>query len=237
MHERVRLPPGSPWALTSLARLRAGLPSFGVATVAPGIAAGPLFGKRKDLVRAILAAEVDARSLARRRQRAVRNRVAKLREEAAPLEPAREQADAIAGEERARYAPLVDAVRAQASADRGALRAILAAAGEDCEEDDPFAEDFGEDEEKSEEDRERERYEERLIREQEKSERGRLYRAIMEQGGLRTREDLREEYAGIPNTLKRRDGMAGDDLADHLARHHAEFGIESERDLIDFLAA
>lgn len=104
-------------------------------------------------------------------------------------------------------------------------------------DDDPFAEDYGANEPKSKEERQRQRYEEKLIRQQEKAERSRLRNVILDQGGLQTRDDLREEYAGIPNTLKRRDGLPGDQMADYLKTYYAEFGIEDERDLIDFLAA
>lgn len=82
-----------------------------------------------------------------------------------------------------------------------------------------------------------ERHEAKLINQREKEERSRVHSAIKDMGGLKTRDDLRDEYSQIPNTFKRRDGMAGDDLAEHLAQYYPEFGIESERDLIDFLAA
>lgn len=81
------------------------------------------------------------------------------------------------------------------------------------------------------------RYQDREIRAAQQRERGRAFRAIMEQGGLKTNTALSEEYRGIPNTYKRKDGMAGDEMADHLARFYPELGIESERDLIDFFAA
>lgn len=103
--------------------------------------------------------------------------------------------------------------------------------------DDPFADDDDGDEPKSKEDRAREKYEAKMVRDLERAERSRVYSIIQELGGLKTRDDLREEYAGIPNTFKRRDGLAGDDLADHFANYYPEFGIEDERDLIDFLAA
>lgn len=105
------------------------------------------------------------------------------------------------------------------------------------DDDDPFKEDYGPNEKKSKEDQQRERYEERMLRAMEKAERSRLFSAIRDAGGLQTRADLREEYADIPNTYKRRDGLPGDEMADHLATYFPEFGIESERDLIDFLAA
>lgn len=105
------------------------------------------------------------------------------------------------------------------------------------DDDDPFNEDHGGNEPKSKEDKQRERYESQQIRALEKAERGRLNSAVMEAGGLKTRVDLREEYAGIPNTFKRKDGLAGDEMAEYLGRYYPEFGIEDERDLIDFLAA
>jgi len=106
-----------------------------------------------------------------------------------------------------------------------------------ADDDDPFAEDYGENETKSKEDLQRERIEAKLLRDMERADRSKLYKAIHDQGGLKTRAALREEYAGIPNTFKRKDGMAGDEMADHLAIHYPELGIESERDLIDYLAA
>lgn len=105
------------------------------------------------------------------------------------------------------------------------------------EDDDPFNEDFGPNEKKSKEDKQRERMEAKLIRDQEKADRSKVYQAIQGQGGLKTRDDLREEYAGIPNTFKRKDGLAGDQMAEYLGMYYPELGIESERDLIDYLAA
>lgn len=110
-------------------------------------------------------------------------------------------------------------------------------AGDPFADDDPFAEDYGANEPESKEERQRQRYEEKLVRQQEKAERSRLRNIVLDAGGLQTRDDLREEYRGIPNTLKRRDGLAGDEMADYLKTYYAEFGIEDERDLIDFLAA
>lgn len=105
------------------------------------------------------------------------------------------------------------------------------------DDDDPFAEDYGDNEPISKEDAEREKYEARLLRDLEKAERGRVYSAVIEAGGLQTRDDLREEYSEIPNTFKRRDGLPGDEMAEYLSMYYPEFGIEDERDLIDFLAA
>ena len=105
------------------------------------------------------------------------------------------------------------------------------------DDDDPFNEDFGSDEPTSKEDEERERYEAKILRDLEKAERSRVFQSVQENGGLQTRDDLREEYAGIPNTYKRRDGTPGDEMAEYLAAYYPEFGIEDERYLIDFLAA
>lgn len=105
------------------------------------------------------------------------------------------------------------------------------------DDDDPFAEDYGEDEPKAKEDLQRERMEAKLIADMEKADRSKVYKAIQDVGGLKTRDELREEYAGIPNTYKRKDGLDGDEMADYLGRHYPELGIESERDLIDYLAA
>ncbi len=108
---------------------------------------------------------------------------------------------------------------------------------DDLDDDDPFAEDYGEDEPKSKEDEEREKYEAKLIKELKKAERGRLHDIIHEAGGLQTRDDLRNEYSEISNTLKRKDGTPGDEMAEYLATYYPEFGVGDERDLIDFLVA
>ena len=106
-------------------------------------------------------------------------------------------------------------------------------------DDDPFDDPFSDDSDapKSKEEKQREKYEQRQIREQEKAERSRLYQNILEVGGLKTRDELREEYAGIPNTYKRRDGLPGDEMAEYLNTYYPEYGIETEDDLIQFLAA
>ncbi len=104
------------------------------------------------------------------------------------------------------------------------------------EDDDPFGEDFG-DEPKTKEQLQQERMERQIIARMEKADRARVYAAIQEQGGLKTNDSLREEYAGIPNTFKRKDGLAGDEMADHLATYYPELDIRDERDLIDYLAA
>jgi hypothetical protein len=104
-------------------------------------------------------------------------------------------------------------------------------------DDDPFSEDYGDNEPLSKEEKQRERYEDQQVRALEKAERSRLHGIIHEAGGLKTRDALREEYAGIPNTFKRKDGASGDEMAEYLATYYPEFGIEDERDLIDYLAA
>lgn len=101
--------------------------------------------------------------------------------------------------------------------------------------DDPFADDpFADDEPESKEDKQRKRMEDALLRKMEKEDRSTLHNAIMEQGGIRTSDELREEYRQIPNNLKRKDGMAGDEMADYLKTYYQELGIETERDLIDY---
>lgn len=130
---------------------------------------------------------------------------------------------------------LADRVRSSSSPKSGNKVSVLAK--ERVDDDDPFAEDYGDDEPKSKEDLQRERMEAQLIRQMEKADRAKVYAAIQEQGGLKTRADLREEYAGIPNTYKRKDGLQGDEMADHLATYFPELGIRSERDLITYLAA
>lgn len=86
-------------------------------------------------------------------------------------------------------------------------------------------------------DEEREKEDEaRLIRHLEKEERSRLYRAVMEFGGLKTRgSELREEYRAIPNVYKRKEGLPGDEMADLLATHYPDLCIRDERGLIDEL--
>lgn len=116
-----------------------------------------------------------------------------------------------------------------------ALRHPAPAEEEPC---DPFAEDYGDDddEEVSEEDRNWERYEKRVLRQMERAERSRIRRIILDEDGIRTRDDLREEYRSVPNVYKRKDGRSGDEMAQYLSEHHPEFGIEDERDLIDVLS-
>jgi hypothetical protein len=103
--------------------------------------------------------------------------------------------------------------------------------------DDPFNEDWGPNDPITPEDKEQARYEARQLAALEKAERSRVYGIVQEAGGLKTRDDLREEYAEIPNTFKRKDGIDGDEMADYLKTYYPEFGIEDERDLVDFLAA
>ena len=100
--------------------------------------------------------------------------------------------------------------------------------------DDPFAEDYGSDGEETLEQRRQRKMEEAILRKMEQEDRSKLFNAIMEQGGLKTNPQLREEYRQIPNNLKRKDGISGDQLADYLATYYAELGIRDERDLIDY---
>lgn len=106
-----------------------------------------------------------------------------------------------------------------------------------AEDDDPFNEDFGPNKKKSKEDQRREREEAQVLKQMEKEERGKLHTIIRDAGGIKTRDDLREEYRGIPNNFKRKDGMPGDEMAEYLGMYFPELGIESERDLIDYFAA
>ena len=101
--------------------------------------------------------------------------------------------------------------------------------------DDPFADDpFDEPDTETPEERKRRKMEAAILRKMEAEDRSNLYRAITDQGGIKTRADLREEYRQIPNNLKRKDGLDGDVMAEHLCSHHAELGICSEGDLIDY---
>ena|SRR5215217_4840181 len=101
---------------------------------------------------------------------------------------------------------------------------------------DPFAEDYGPNEDETAEQKRQRKMEEALLRQMEKADRSKLYNAIMEQGGVQTRDDLREEYRAIPNNLKRKDGMAGDEMAEYLGTYYQELGIYSENDLLDYFA-
>lgn len=132
---------------------------------------------------------------------------------------------------------LADRVRAGEAPEKKERRSVIAKRPALDPDDDPFGEDYGPEEEKTPEQKAQERMEQALIRKMEKEDRARVYAIIVEQGGLKTRPELREEYAAVPNVYKRRDGMDGDELADVLARNYPELGIESENDLLDFLAA
>jgi hypothetical protein len=81
-----------------------------------------------------------------------------------------------------------------------------------------------------------EKYEAALVNKMEKEERSKLYNAIHEVGGIKSRDDLREEYRAIPNNLKRKDGLKGDEMADYLGTYYQELGIYSENDLLDYFA-
>ena len=123
---------------------------------------------------------------------------------------------------------------------RGGKQKRVISAGERArarhDPDDPFAEDYGPNEEETPEQKRQRKMEEALLRQMEKADRSKLYNAIMEQGGIKTRDDLREEYRAIPNNLKRKDGMAGDEMAEYLGTYYQELGIYSENDLLDYFA-
>ena len=77
----------------------------------------------------------------------------------------------------------------------------------------------------------------KMRRELEKAENSNLYQAIIAAGGVAvSSEDVREEYRAVPTSYRRRDGMPGDELAEHLATNHPEFGITDERSLIDYFS-
>lgn len=102
---------------------------------------------------------------------------------------------------------------------------------------DPFNEDFGDPETaETEEQKQQRAYEAKLLADLEKAERSAVHTAILDAGGIQTRDDLREEYRQIPNTFKRKDGLPGDEMADYLGMYYPELGIESENDLLDFFA-
>jgi hypothetical protein len=104
------------------------------------------------------------------------------------------------------------------------------------DDDDPFAEDFGPNEELTAEQKQQKRMEEAMLRKMEKEDRANLYAAIMDVGGIKTSDELREEYRAIPNNLKRKDGLSGDEMAEYLATYFQELGIEDENDLLDYFA-
>ena len=105
------------------------------------------------------------------------------------------------------------------------------------DDDDPFNDPFdGASDEEDPEEAEQRKYEEKLLRDMEKADRQRLRGAVLEAGGLQTRDDLREEYREIPNTYKRKNGLPGDEMAEYLATYFPEFGVQDERDLIDYLS-
>lgn len=87
------------------------------------------------------------------------------------------------------------------------------------------------------EETEQARYERKILEEMEKQDASKLYGAIMAQGGIRvSTEDLREEYRNVPPSYRRPDGMPGDQMAEHLATHLPELGIQSENDLLAYFA-
>lgn len=87
------------------------------------------------------------------------------------------------------------------------------------------------------ESQQREREESRMRREMAKAESSALYRAIMDQGGISlSSEDVREEYRSVPKSYRRKDGLPGDVVAEHLASNHPEFGITDENSLLQYFA-
>lgn len=83
----------------------------------------------------------------------------------------------------------------------------------------------------------KQRAEARIVAEMERADTSKLYAAILEQGGIRpSTPDLAEEYRAIPPSYRRPDGMAGDQMAEHLSVHMPELGIQDERDLLAFFA-
>lgn len=83
----------------------------------------------------------------------------------------------------------------------------------------------------------KQRAEARIVAEMERADTSKLYAAILEQGGIRpSTADLAEEYRAIPPSYRRPDGMAGDEMAEHLSVHMPELGIRDERDLLAFFA-
>ena len=82
-----------------------------------------------------------------------------------------------------------------------------------------------------------ERWRAREFREAEVAERSIFDIVVTEAGGLKAHADgdLREEYSEIPLKFKREEGLAGDELADHLARHYRGLGVTDERSLFELL--
>lgn len=84
-----------------------------------------------------------------------------------------------------------------------------------------------------------EKYERGVIREAKKERDDRsLYQIIIEQGGIKppSENGSVEEYKEIPNCYKRKNGLAGDEMADYLGAYHPQFGIYRENDLIEYFA-
>lgn len=87
------------------------------------------------------------------------------------------------------------------------------------------------------EDLRKQRAEARILAEMQRADTSKLYAAVLEQGGIRpSTADLAEEYRAIPPSYRRPDGMAGDQMAEHLSVHMPELGIREERDLLAFFA-
>ncbi len=211
-----------------------------------------LTAEQRECINALVQAHGALRTLSRQRQRRIKTRSEELAHQYGQ-EPPGAIVDAIAEEERAHETDQSGPLKEWITIFKTRLRETLpepekkAGTHKDAMlfpievTPDPFAnpfdEDWGKNEKPTEEEAQRARLEAKLVREAEKAERSRLYQVIMEQGGLKTRADLREEYAEVPNTYKRKDGLAGDELADYLKTYYAEFDIEDERDLLQRLAA
>lgn len=127
---------------------------------------------------------------------------------------------------------LAERIRSGSGPQKSERKSVIA---KPIDDDDPFAEDYGKEEETPDQKRQR-RMEEALVRKMEQEDRSKLYAAIIDVGGIKTRDDLREEYRAIPNNLKRKDGLAGDEMAEYLGTYYQELGIYSENDLLDYFA-
>lgn len=87
------------------------------------------------------------------------------------------------------------------------------------------------------EESEQEKYERKILEEMERADTSKLYGAIREQGGIHpSSSDLAEEYRVVPPCYRNPQGMFGDVMAEHLATHMPELGIQDENDLLQFFA-
>ncbi len=79
------------------------------------------------------------------------------------------------------------------------------------------------------------RYEKRIVQEGDKAERSILREAILTIGGMATHKDgtLQEELSSIPNTLKRKNGLPPDVVAEYLSLSRPELGVEDEVGLLE----